>query len=377
MSSLRGRSVEWVFFSKYPQRQTAVNLEASDPLSNEGSRSEFHEDSRTPQHPRRVDLANQTRRSHAALEEAAAKRSWGLHATSLEAADPLLKEFLLLANSHAEESPPGSLPRQLAVEEEEIDFSLQRGQWSRTQTTQQLEEEDAAFSAVENNVQLAHIHASNLHARQEGEEEGIEEERKGEEAEAEEEKEEEEEEGLCFRAPSQPAASAASRTCLLPTSPAGEGEEEGGRKDTISTLPSLLSLPLPAQNVPAAAAGAAAAAAVNRRMQQLDPAAFGPAGQYANYLSSFLPPPEQQQQLQLLQQAVAAGLGGSPTALKRLQRRAQAAAYANAVSAHPLVQGVVRSALTAAADILGNISVADIVQGALASSLRPPLAPLI
>ncbi|KAL8454387.1 hypothetical protein Emag_001414 [Eimeria magna] len=118
----------------------------------------------------------------------------------------------------------------------------------------------------------------------------------------------------------------------------------------------------------------------NRRMQQLDVSSLGPAAQYAQYVNTFMPAGQQRQQLQLLQQAVASGaLGGAANlaALKRLQRRAQAAAYANSVSSHPLVQGVVRTALTAVADILGGISVADVVQGAVGGALMAPVAPLI
>lgn len=112
-----------------------------------------------------------------------------------------------------------------------------------------------------------------------------------------------------------------------------------------------------------------------RRMQQFDPLRFGPAAQYAQYLSTFTPPAQQQQQLQMLQQAIAAGVGGNPAALKRLQRRAQAAAYANSVSSHPLIQGVVRTAYTTVAEILNSVSLADVVQGALGggAALLPPI----
>ncbi|KAL8270397.1 hypothetical protein Esti_005626 [Eimeria stiedai] len=118
----------------------------------------------------------------------------------------------------------------------------------------------------------------------------------------------------------------------------------------------------------------------HRRMQQLDVTSLGPVAQYAQYLNTFLPAAQQRQQLQLLQQAMASGALGSGTniaALKRLQRRAQAAAYANSVSSHPLVQGVVRTALTAVADILGSISVADVVHGAVGGALMTPVAPII
>lgn len=114
-----------------------------------------------------------------------------------------------------------------------------------------------------------------------------------------------------------------------------------------------------------------------RRVQQLDPTRFGPAAQYAQYLMTFTPPAQQQQQLQLLQQAIAAGVAGNPAALKRLQRRAQAAAYANSVSSHPLLQGMVRTAYTAVADALGSVSVADLVQGALRGALLTPVMPPI
>lgn len=115
-----------------------------------------------------------------------------------------------------------------------------------------------------------------------------------------------------------------------------------------------------------------------RRMQQFDPLQFGPVAQYAQYLATFTPPAQQQQQLQMLQQAIAAGVGGNPAALKRLQRRAQAAAYANSVSSHPLIQGVVRTAYTAVAEILNSVSLADVVQGALGGGAFllpvPPIA---
>ncbi|KAL8434800.1 hypothetical protein ACSSS7_002937 [Eimeria intestinalis] len=117
----------------------------------------------------------------------------------------------------------------------------------------------------------------------------------------------------------------------------------------------------------------------HRRMQQLDVSSLGPAAQYAQYLNTFMPAGQQRQQLQLLQQAIASGGLGAANiaALKRLQRRAQAAAYANSVSSHPLVQGVVRTTLTAVADILGSISVADVVHGAVGGALLTPVAPLI
>ncbi|KAL8448642.1 hypothetical protein Emed_003643 [Eimeria media] len=119
---------------------------------------------------------------------------------------------------------------------------------------------------------------------------------------------------------------------------------------------------------------------LHRRMQELDVSSLGPAAQYAQYVNTFLPAAQQRQQLQLLQQAMASGAFGGATnlaALKRLQRRAQAAAYANSVSSHPLVQGVVRTALTAVADILGNISVADVVHGAVGGALMAPVTPFI
>ena len=115
-----------------------------------------------------------------------------------------------------------------------------------------------------------------------------------------------------------------------------------------------------------------------RLAQLLDPTRFGPAAQYAQYLSTFTPPAQQQQQLQALQQAIASGVGGgNPLALKRLQRRAQAAAYANSVTSHPLLQGVIRTAITTVADALGSVTLAEVVQGAVGGGRMLPIPPIV
>ena len=121
----------------------------------------------------------------------------------------------------------------------------------------------------------------------------------------------------------------------------------------------------------------APAPAIHRQLQGFDPSQLGPAAQYAQYLTTFLPGQQQQQQLQQLQQLLAAsGRGGlTPAAVKqlqRLQRRAQAAAYANSVTSHPLLQGLLRTALTTVTETLQSVSLADVVQSAV--PLPPPLA---
>ncbi|OEH76454.1 uncharacterized protein LOC34619870 [Cyclospora cayetanensis] len=116
----------------------------------------------------------------------------------------------------------------------------------------------------------------------------------------------------------------------------------------------------------------------SRSLQAFDASRFGPAAQYAQYLATFVPPVQQQQ---FLQQAAAAGLGvggaSNSHALKRLQRRAQAAAYANSVSSHPLVQGVVRTAFTAVAEALGSVTLADVLEGAVGGTGFIPVPPIM
>ncbi|CDJ27785.1 uncharacterized protein EMH_0034760 [Eimeria mitis] len=119
--------------------------------------------------------------------------------------------------------------------------------------------------------------------------------------------------------------------------------------------------------------------ATHRQLQRFDPAQLGPAAQYAQYLTTFLPGQQQQQQLEQLQQLQqlqqllsGSGRGGStPAALKKVQRRAQAAAYANSITSHPLLQGLLRTALTTVAETLQSVSLADVVQSAV--PIPPPL----
>lgn len=117
---------------------------------------------------------------------------------------------------------------------------------------------------------------------------------------------------------------------------------------------------------------------IYRQLQRFDPSQMGPAAQYAQYLTTFLPGQQQQQQLQQLQHLQqlqqllsGGGQGGSnPAALKKLQRRAQAAAYANSITSHPLLQGLLRTAFTTVAETLQSVSLADVVQSAV--PLPPP-----